>query len=197
MLIKQAQNGDEEALNQIFEECKMLINFKNRKYFIIGGDRDDLFQEGMIGLVKAIRAYDESKSSFKTFASLCIKRQILTAINSDNAGKNKFLNQSINDLYIPEESDFSYENRSVTLYNPEELYLAKEKLTLLESHLEKILSKMEVAVFKKLELGYSYVEISEALNIGTKAADNCIQRIKKKINNFLESYERDDIKYIL
>ncbi|WP_426711406.1 sigma-70 family RNA polymerase sigma factor [Cetobacterium sp. SF1] len=189
ILIKQAQNGDEEALNQIFEECKSLITLKNRKYFIIGGDKDDLFQEGMIGLIKAIRAYDETKSSFKTFALLCIKRQILTAINTDNAGKNKFLNQSINDFYITEEDDFSYDNRSLSFYNPEELFLAKEKLNLLEDYLSDLLSKMEMAVFKRMEQGYSYVEISEMLGISPKASDNCIQRIKKKINKFLEKYE--------
>ncbi|MCJ8343732.1 MAG: sigma-70 family RNA polymerase sigma factor [Cetobacterium sp.] len=188
-LIKEAQNGNEEALNEIFEECKSLITLKNRKYFIIGGDKDDLFQEGMIGLIKAIRAYDETKSSFKTFALLCIKRQILTAINTDNAGKNRFLNQSINDFYITEEDDFSYDNRSLSFYNPEELFLAKEKLNLLENYLEGLLSKMEMAVFRKMEQGYSYVEIAEILGITSKASDNCIQRIKKKINKFIEKYE--------
>lgn len=188
-LIKEAQDGNEEALNEIFEECKSLITLKNRKYFIIGGDKDDLFQEGMIGLIKAIRAYDETKSSFKTFALLCIKRQILTAINTDNAGKNRFLNQSINDFYITEEDDFSYDNRSLSFYNPEELFLAKEKLNLLENYLEGLLSKMEMAVFRKMEQGYSYVEIAEILGITSKASDNCIQRIKKKINKFIEKYE--------
>ena len=188
-LIQQAQNGNEDAINEIFEECKSLITFKNRKFFIVGGDKEDLFQEGMIGLLKAIRAYDESKSSFKTFASLCIQRQILTAINADNAGKNKFLNQSVNDFFLTEEDDFSYENRSVTLYNPEELYLAKEKLELLENYLGEILSEMEIAVFKRMEQGYGYVEISEMLGISAKALDNCIQRIKKKINKFIERYE--------
>ena len=189
LLVKQAQCGDEEAINQIFEECKSLITFKNKRFFMIGGDKDDLFQEGMIGLVKAIRAFDESKASFKTFASLCIQRQILTAINTDNAGKNKFLNQSINDFFITDEDDFSYENRCVSLYNPEELYLAKEKLELLENYVQEILSGMEIAVFKKMEYGYNYLEIADMIGITSKAADNCIQRIKKKIGKFLDTYD--------
>lgn len=188
-LIKQAQQGDEDAINKIFEEYKTLINIKNRRYFIIGGDREDLFQEGMIGLVKAIRAFDESKSSFKTFASLCIKRQILTAINTDNAGKNRFLNQSVKDLYDNDEEDFSYERRSLSFYNPEELYLAKEKFQLLEKHLKKILSKMEIDVFIQLEHGYNYIEIASTLNIAPKAADNCIQRVKKKVEKFIQLYD--------
>ena len=189
LLVKKAQCGDEEAINQIFEECKSLITFKNKRFFMIGGDKDDLFQEGMIGLIKAIRAFDESKASFKTFASLCIQRQILTAINTDNAGKNKFLNQSINDFFITDEDDFSYENRCVSLYNPEELYLAKEKLELLENYVQEILSGMEIAVFKKMEYGYNYLEIADMIGITSKAADNCIQRIKKKIGKFLDTYD--------
>ncbi|MGX6591739.1 sigma-70 family RNA polymerase sigma factor [Cetobacterium ceti] len=189
-IIRKAKLGDEEAFNEILHEYENLIALKTRKYFIIGGDRDDLFQEGVIGLMKAIEAYNDEKASFKTFAMLCVKRQILTAISVDNTYKNKLLNQSMSDVYITEDEDFSYtKQKSLTYYDPEELYLGKEKIQLLEKYLETLLSPMEMGVFKKLEAGYTYIEIAELIGITKKASDNCIQRIKKKINQFLERYE--------
>lgn len=189
-VVKRAQGGDQEAIIEIFEKYKKFILLRNKSYFLNGADREDLLQEGMIGLLKAIRAYDEDKNtSFNTFASLCIKRQIITAIKNYNSGKNKILNLATNGFYEGEENNISYENRSLNFYTPEEIFLGKEKLEALNNYLKNNLSKMEQKIFKEMLLGINYIEIAKKTGREVKSIDNTIQRIKKKLKNFIEDYE--------
>jgi RNA polymerase sporulation-specific sigma factor len=189
-LVKMAQEGDQEAVAQIFSKYRGLVLMKSKNYFLNGADRDDLLQEGMIGLLKAIRAYDEGKNtSFNTFASLCIKRQIITAIKNSNSGKHRMLNLASNGFYEGEESNVSYERKSFNFYNPEEIFLGKEKLEALKEYLNDNLSKMENEIFDYMLLGNNYIEIAEKTGRKIKSVDNAIQRIKKKVKGFLEEYE--------
>ncbi len=188
--VKKAQEGDQEAVTEIFNQYKGFVIMKSRNYFLNGADREDLLQEGMIGLLKAIRAYDEDKNaSFNTFASLCIKRQIITAIKNSNSGKNRMLNLAVNGFYEGEESNISYEKKSFNFYNPEEIFLGKEKLSGLKDFLSGNLSKMENEIFDFMLLGNNYIEIAEKTGRSIKSVDNTIQRIKKKVKGYLEDYE--------
>lgn len=189
-LVKKAQEGDQEAVTQIFNKYKGFVMMKSRNYFLNGADREDLLQEGMIGLLKAIRAYDDGKNaSFNTFASLCIKRQIITAIKNSNSGKNRMLNLAVNGFYEGEESNVSYDKKSLNFYNPEEIFLGKEKIEGLKEYLFSNLSKMENEIFDFMLLGNNYIEIAEKTGRSIKSVDNAIQRIKKKVKGFLEDYE--------
>jgi RNA polymerase sporulation-specific sigma factor len=189
-LVKKAQNGDQEAITDIFRKYKGLVLMKSRNYFLNGADRDDLLQEGMIGLLKAIRAYDDGKNaSFNTFASLCIKRQIITAIKNSNSGKHRMLNTASNGFYEGEENNVSYERKSFNFYNPEEIFLGKEKLEALKAFLNENLSKMENEIFDYMLLGDNYIEIAGKTGRKIKSVDNAIQRIKKKVKSFLLNYE--------
>jgi len=190
-LIKNAQNGDQEAISEIFEKYKGFVIMKTKNYFLHGADKDDLIQEGMIGLLKAIRAYDSDReASFNTFASLCIKRQIITAIKNSNSNKNKIFKQAAGGFYEGEENNVSYNKKSLIYYNPEEIFLGKEKIEDLKIHLEAELSKMEREVFDYMLLGYDYIEISNKTGRTPKTIDNTIQRVRKKMNNILISYEK-------
>ncbi len=189
-LIKKAQEGDQEAISQIFHNYRWLVIKKSCNYYLNGADREDLFQEGMIGLLKAVRAYDGGKNaSFNTFASLCIKRQIITAIKNSNSGKNKMLNIAVNGFYEGEESNISYFKKSFNFYNPEEIFLGKEKIGGLKEYLSDNLSKMENEIFDYMLLGNNYIEIAKKTGRSVKSIDNAIQRVKKKIKAFLEDYE--------
>lgn len=189
-LIKKAQDGDQDAVSEIFQKYKGFVIMKSRNYFLNGADKEDLLQEGMIGLLKAIRAYDDGKNaSFNTFASLCIKRQIITAIKNSNSGKNRMLNLATSGFYEGEEYNVSYEKKSFNFYNPEEIFLGKEKIEGLKEYLSNNLSKMENEVFNFMLLGNSYIEIAEKTGRSIKSVDNAIQRIKKKVKGYLEDYE--------
>ncbi|MBC2856573.1 MAG: sigma-70 family RNA polymerase sigma factor [Cetobacterium sp.] len=189
-IVKKAQCGDQEAISEIFEKYKKFILVRNKSYFLNGADKEDLLQEGMIGLLKAIRAYDEDKNtSFNTFASLCIKRQIITAIKNYNSGKNRILNLATNGFYEGEENNISYEKKSLNFYTPEEIFLGKEKLEALNEYLKNNLSKMEQEIFQEMLLGINYIEIATKTERDIKSIDNTIQRIKKKLKGFISEYE--------
>ena len=179
----------------ILKNYKNFIFMNSRNYFLVGADQDDLLQEGMIGLIKAIKAYDcDKKASFKTFATICIKRQIITAIKSSNAQKNSALN-SASGNYIEcddgKEVNYTKGLTSSMHHNPEELFLSKEKMDSLERFSEKNFSKFEREVFQLLIRGYSYREIAEKLDRTLKTIDNTIQRIKRKSEDWIEEYRRD------
>ncbi len=190
--IIKAQQGDQESLNMILKNYKKLIFMNSRNYFLIGADQDDLLQEGMIGLIKAIKAYDGTKNaSFKTFATLCIKRQLITAIKSSNAQKNIALNSASGNYIENEEGkEVSYSKglASYTHYNPEEIILSKEKVADLDRYSKEKFSESEREVFLLLIKGYSYREISEKLDKNLKTIDNTIQRIKRKSQDWFNSY---------
>jgi RNA polymerase sporulation-specific sigma factor len=193
-ILEQAKHGDEEAVGLVIENYKGFVTMNARNYFLLGAEKDDLIQEGMIGLLKAIRAYDTEKAaSFKTFATICVKRQIITAIKKANSNKNKALNTSIGieneNKETNRELDYFRGLSSYQSYNPEELALSKEQINGLKDYLEEKLSPLETTVFKYMVKGYPYKEIAEIMNEKVKAVDNAIQRIKRKSEIWLVTYK--------
>lgn len=189
-IIAQAQLGNTEALDLIIAEYKNLIFLSIKNYFLIGADEEDLVQEGMIGLIKAVHAYKKGKASFKTFAMLCIKRQILTAIKSSNSLKNSALNLASGNNLENEEGIEIYPKELFlsTKYNPEEIFLSKEKINEFGKFVENNFSSFEKEVFNYMVKGYTYKEIAEKLEKTPKVIDNSFQRIKKKSESWMKSY---------
>lgn len=184
-VIKEAQYGSTEAMEKIFSVYKRFIFTKTKDYFLYGADKEDIIQEGMIGLSKAITAFDAGKNaSFSTFAALCIKRQIVSAIKAHNAGKNKFLNEA--QTAHGESGSYNYGggNTSFYNYNPEELFLCREKLDKFREYRIENFSTLENQVFEYMVLGRTYVEIAELLDRPSKNIDNAMQRVKKKFRDF-------------
>lgn len=190
--ILKAQEGDEDSITLILENYKNFIFMSTRNYFLVGSDQDDILQEGMIALVKAIYAYDTTReATFKTFATICIKRHLITAIKATNTQKNKVLNSASKNSFETEEGvemPYAKSLASQELLNPEEQYLAKEKLVQLTEYGEKHFSKFEKEIFELIIQGYNYREISEMLNKNLKTIDNTIQRIKRKSEQWMMTY---------
>ncbi|MGY0395595.1 MULTISPECIES: sigma-70 family RNA polymerase sigma factor [unclassified Fusobacterium] len=189
-LIIRAQGGDEEALDLILTEYKKLIFLNVKNYFMVGADQDDLLQEGTIGLLKAIKSYDKDRASFKTFATLCIRRQILTAVRSSTAQKNILLNEASGNNLETEDGheDYSQELYSDLKYNPETLFLSKEKIMEFQDFVENNFSPFEKEVFNYMVKGFSYKEIATELSKTPKVIDNSFQRIKRKSELWLKTY---------
>lgn len=196
-LLEEAKSGDEEAVGQIFDKYKNFVFLKARNYFLLGAEREDLIQEGMIGLLKAIRGYDKNKlASFRTFASICIKRQLITAIKTANSQKNMALNFAVG-LVTEDKNEnnkevVSYARglESYISYSPEELYLTKEQIEGLRDFLKINLSEFEYTVFNYMVVGLTYKDIAKKLSKKIKSVDNAIQRIKRKSGNWLENYQQ-------
>jgi len=192
-VISMAQLGNTEALNTIFEKYENFVFLKAKNYFLMGADKDDLIQEGMIGLLKAIRGYDQNRlASFKTFASICIKRQLITAIKSANSQKNMVLNTAVGMSVENDESkEVPYVKglESYISYSPEELYLTKEQINGLKEYLEANLSSFETMVFHCMVSGLNYKDIAKKLEKKTKSVDNAIQRIKRKSEYWISLYK--------
>ncbi len=191
-LIKKTKNGEESAENLLFSRYKDLVVKIARGYFIVGGDLEDLVQEGMIGLYKAVKNFsDEKEASFKTFAVLCIKHQIQTAIKAANTNKNKPLSsavsfQSFTENGTSENLDFLPIDL-VLDSTPEEKIIDKENFKNLNEKIKSHLSPLEFKVLKLYLQGYSYKEISASLNVTSKSIDNSLSRIKSKLRSKLES----------
>ncbi|MEI3356674.1 MAG: RNA polymerase sporulation sigma factor SigH [Clostridia bacterium] len=186
-IIEQIKQGDEEALSYILEKYKNLVNIKVSKYFMIGAEKEDIAQEGMIGLFKAIKSYDsEKQNSFKSFANICIERQLITAIKSSNRQKHIPLNSylSLNTAAYDNNEDDSVELidtfNSNTIENPLETIMKQEYYNEVETAVNKNLSKFEKQVLDRYLKGESYVKIAEKLDSPVKSIDNAIQRIRKK-----------------
>lgn len=191
-LIKEAKAGSEEAIQEIFKSFQGIMLLKTKKYFFYGGDKDDVLQEAMIGLLKAINGYEaDRQASFKTFAILCIKRQLITAIKSSNSGKYKILNMAINNNENSYDYNAApaYSSKSFNFYNPEEIYLSKEKFRALKKYLKTNLSKMENEIFDYMLIEMTYMEIADKTGRDPKSVDNAIQRIKKKLKTFTNEYD--------
>lgn len=192
--IKKAQAGDQEAINQILKNYENFIFLKSRDYFLLGADKEDILQEGMIGLIKAIKAYNsEKETSFNTFAILCIKRQIITAIKASNAQKNMVLNSALgNSLETEDGKEVNYSKgiSSGITYNPEELYLGKEQIVEFREYLERSFSQIEKEVFFYMVNGYNYREIAGRLGKSLKTIDNAMQRIKRKSEEWIMKSNR-------
>ena len=198
-LVKMAQEGSETAEELLIEKYKNLVKSRSRQYFIVGADREDVVQEGMIGLFKAIRGYDpEQEASFKTYAEQCITNQILTAIKRANRMKHQILNDSISisagnlgagGAAEGEDGDGVLEDalRDAHGNEPEEVMLVKEAVMVLRACDSQILSEFERQVLGEKLKGRSYLEIAQALDRSPKSIDNALQRIKKKVLAYLES----------
>lgn len=183
-LIKQ---GDEKALSYLMEKYKELVNMKVGKYFMIGAEREDVVQEGMIGLFKAIKGFNQNKhNTFKSFANICIERQLITAIKSSNRQKHIPLNSylSLNTAAYDNNEEDSVELidtfDSKTIEDPLETVMKKEYYSEVETAVNKNLSKFEKQVLDQFVKGESYVVIAQKLDAPVKSIDNAIQRIRKK-----------------
>lgn len=189
-MVKMAQEGSVTAEEFLIKKYKDLVRQKSNTYFIIGGDREDVVQEGMIGIFKAIRGFDFDKDvSFKTFAEVCINRQIISAIRNANLQKHQILNESLslssdND---PEGEQKTLEERLPARKgdDPETLMLMKEIGQYLKEESHEIFSPLEQKVWDKMLQGKTYQEIAEELGKSAKSVDNATQRIKKKIYGYL------------
>ncbi len=185
-LIKIIKSGDNDALNYLIEKYKEIVNMKVSRYFIIGAEREDIIQEGLIGLYKAIKNFDnEKQNSFKSFANLCVERQLITAIKSSTRQKHMPLNSylSLNmSAYDDNEDDTSiYEIFDANVIeDPLDTITKKEYYQNVENIIEKSLSTFERQVLNELVNGNSYIAIAEKLNYPVKSIDNAIQRIRKK-----------------
>lgn len=184
-LIEKIKSGDKSALNYLVNKYSDIVNMKVGKYFIVGAEKDDIVQEGLIGLFKAIKCFNpEKQSSFKTFANLCIERQLQTAIKSSTRQKHMPLNSylSLNSVAYDENDDTSL--LEILNLNPVEDPLdtitKKEYFNSIESKIDKNLSDFEKKVLQRYSNGDSYVEIAQRLNAPVKSVDNAIQRIRKK-----------------
>lgn len=180
-----AKNGDKDALEYILNRYKDLVEMKVNKYFIIGAEKEDIIQEGLIGLYKAIKSFDASKeSSFRSFANLCIERQLITAIKTSNRQKHMPLNSSIslNASAYDEDSETEFLEKldMQVLEDPLETITKKEYYKNIETKIDQNLSDFEKQVLQRYARGESYVNIAEKLEAPVKSVDNAIQRIRKK-----------------
>ena len=175
-IISQIKQGNEEALAYLLEKYKELVNVKVSKYFMIGAEKEDIVQEGMIGLFKAIKNFDVDKqNTFKSFANICIERQLITAIKSSNRQKHMPLNSYLS-LNIA-----AYDNSDEdSVEDPLETIMKKEYYTEVENIVNKNLSKFEKQVLEQFLKGESYLTIAQRLDSPVKSVDNAIQRIRKK-----------------
>lgn len=193
-IVDYVRKGDVMALEYLIHKYKNFVRAKSRSYFLVGADREDIIQEGMIGLFKAIRDYKEDKlSSFKAFAELCITRQIITAIKTATRQKHIPLNSyvSLDKPIYDEESDRTLldviSESKVT--DPEEMIINQEEYVDIELKISELLSDLERKVLSLYLDGRSYQEISELLNRHVKSIDNALQRVKRKMERYVEMRE--------
>ena len=199
-LVLMAQNGDDAAQEYLLDKYKSLVRAKSRAYFLIGADSEDIIQEGMIGLYKAVRDYNEEKNaSFRSFAELCVNRQMITAIKAATRQKHQPLNSyvSLNKPVYEDESELTYmdflQSSSGSLLNPEALLIGQENKSFLEDQMVKNLSSFETRVLVLYLQGRSYFEIANVLDKPEKSIDNALQRVKKKLEKFLEEKNLDGV----
>lgn len=196
-LVEAAREGDTVALEYLINKYTNFVKAKARTYFLIGADREDIVQEGMIGLYKAIRDFKPDKlSMFKAFAELCITRQIITAIKTATRQKHIPLNSyvSLSKPVYEEESDRTLIDVIVEdkISDPEQLIIDKEEYKVMEHKMGELLSDLEWDVLKKYLDGRSYQEIAEGLNRRVKSIDNALQRVKRKLEKYLEDTRLKD-----
>ena len=191
-LVELINGGDSEAMDYLMNKYKNLVRGRARTLFLVGADKEDLIQEGMIGLYKAIRNYDTLKNvSFRNFAELCISRQMYSAIKGSNTRKNQPLNNyiSIDSMEVAEDRENPLEQLHGINFeknkNPEQLVLDKEAASVLEYTLVGHLSEMEKQVLHFYMKDMNYNQIAAALGKEPKAVDNALQRIKKKLTQVL------------
>ncbi len=188
------RNGEKEAMDFLIHKYKNLVKLKARAYFLIGADREDVVQEGMIGLYKAIRDYQPDKAmAFKTFSDLCITRQMITAVKNATRQKHIPLNSyvSLNRKIFDDESDKTYIElvSGEVVSDPEQLIIKKEEFSGIENKMGEILSPFEWEVLSLYLNGKSYYEISKQIKRPVKSIDNALQRVKKKVEKHVFNHK--------
>lgn len=183
-LISRLRSGESGISDYLMEKYKELVRYKARAMFLIGGETDDLIQEGMIGLFKAVQNYQPDKdTSFQTFATLCIDRQLYSAIQNSNRQKHMPLNSYVS---LSEEEQEDIEGN--WMESPEAIIIDQESTRALEQEIQKVLSPMENKVLNYYLRGYNYIKIAKLMNKTPKSIDNALQRIRGKIRNFPRSF---------
>ena len=191
-LVRLAHQNVKQAERTLIKRYQYLVQIKANSYFIPGSDKNDVIQEGMIGLYKAIRDYKiDNRASFKSFASICIVRNIITAVKKAGRKKKQPLNSSIS-LNKPIYNDDSkrslfdvFSNQDSTK-DPLDLFLHKQRFKMLKSQIKENFSELEYNVFQEYKKDKSYEEIAQELDISNKSVDNALQRIRSKIEDFLK-----------
>lgn len=194
-LVALAKQGVSSAYDQIFQRYHRFVRLKASSYFLMGGDTDDLVQEGLVGLYKAVRDFrTDRESSFRSFAELCITRQIITAVKTATRHKHRPLNSYVGLSQSPgasasEEGDSTLEDilPGSAVYEPSNQVISSEELNSLVDCLASCLSELESQVLSLYLDGYSYEVIAEKIDCDTKTVDNALQRVKRKVGIHLES----------
>ncbi|OBR93046.1 MULTISPECIES: RNA polymerase sporulation sigma factor SigH [Clostridium] len=189
-IVIEAKKGDVSAQEYLINKYGNFVKSKSKSYFLIGADKEDIYQEGMIGLYKAIRDFKPDKlSSFKAFAELCVTRQIITAIKTATRQKHIPLNTyiSLNKPIYDEESDRTLLDvlSETKVADPEELVIGREELNHIQSEIGEVLSNLEMEVLMSYVDGKSYQEIACDLDRHAKSIDNALQRVKRKLEKCL------------
>lgn len=192
LLAAKAKNGDENAMNELLTKYKNTVNMLARSYFLVGGDMEDIVQEGMIGLYKAICSFSPTKhASFKTFASICIKHQIQNAIRKASSQKNMLLSSAL-PICEQEDGEDDVEKSEIilpsSLPSPDDTVIANESIQELKKKINDTLSNLEIKILSLYLKGYSYNEISNIGGYSKKSIDNALSRIKNKLT-FLKKAE--------
>jgi RNA polymerase sporulation-specific sigma factor len=195
-VIDNAKGGDSEALEFLINKYRSFVRTKARTYFLIGADREDIIQEGMIGLYKAIRDFKKDKlASFRAFAEMCITRQIITAIKTATRQKHIPLNfyVSLNKPLYEDDSERTLMDMvgEDKITDPEEMYINREEIDNIGSKMGEILSGLEKDVLYLYLRGRSYMEIARRLDRHVKSIDNALQRVKRKLEKYLEENAMD------
>ena len=190
-IVAQAKSGNNRAQEYLISKYENFVKAKAKSYFLIGADKEDIYQEGMIGLYKAIRDFNPEKStSFKAFAEICVIRQIITAIKTATRQKHIPLNNyiSLNKPIYEEESERTLLDvlAGLKITDPEELMISKEQINYIEGKISKVLSGLELEVLTSYLDGKSYQEIASDLERHSKSIDNALQRVKRKLEKCLD-----------
>lgn len=200
-IVMAAKAGNEKALNFIINKYKNYVRAKTKTYFLVGADKEDIFQEGMIGLYKAIRDFRADKlTSFKAFAEVCITRQIITAVKTATRQKHIPLNSyvSLNKPLYDEDADrtlIDVIGSTDLISDPEEMMITREEIAVMEDKLNKVLSKLELNVLSLYLEGRSYQEVADEMDRHVKSIDNALQRVKRKLEKYFNEEKEIDSSY--
>ena len=197
-VVSLVHEGDALAQDYLLNKYKTFVKTKSRAYFLIGADKEDITQEGMIGLYKAIRDYQNNKNaSFKSFAELCINRQLITAIKAAGRQKHMPLNSSVslNKAVYEEEGEGTYINMiesAEAVTSPEMIFIGIENRNFIVENIMAALSSFEKRVLNLYLQGKTYSEIALIMGKAEKSIDNALQRVKKKTEKLMEKSRLDD-----
>ena len=191
-LIENIKQDDKKALDCLMGRYNETVSLKANRFFMIGAEKEDMIQEGMIGLYKAVKSFNtEKQNSFKTFANMCIERQLITAVKNSNRQKHIPLNSSISLNAAAYDDNEDMDKLDVldikALNDPSDIIADREYFESMENKIKENLSEFELQVLREYEKGKSYADIAEKLNSKIKSVDTAIQRIKKKANKIKEN----------